>query len=117
MERGQAQTEVEGRAETELERYDRNLTELMGELRVALPGVRSSPGPVALSGGPGLAGPGLGPHVPGARLCRARPHADVPARADPVAYEHVRPVAVLGQDAPRVVGDHHGEHACCENCV
>ena len=40
MERGQAQTEVEGRAETELERYDRNLTELMGELRVALPGVQ-----------------------------------------------------------------------------
>src|SRR5437588_10101756 len=29
-----------GRAETELERYDRNLTELMGELRVALPGVQ-----------------------------------------------------------------------------
>lgn len=26
--------------ETELERYDRNLTELMGELRVALPGVQ-----------------------------------------------------------------------------
>src|SRR5205085_7882103 len=30
----------EGRKETELERYDRNLTELMGELRVALPGVQ-----------------------------------------------------------------------------
>src|SRR5947209_14874804 len=30
----------DGRAETELERYDRNLTELMGELRVALPGVQ-----------------------------------------------------------------------------
>src|SRR5436305_11613606 len=29
-----------GRTETELERYDRNLTELMGELRVALPGVQ-----------------------------------------------------------------------------
>lgn len=29
-----------GREETELERYDRNLTELMGELRVALPGVQ-----------------------------------------------------------------------------
>lgn len=29
-----------GRQETELERYDRNLTELMGELRVALPGVQ-----------------------------------------------------------------------------
>lgn len=29
-----------GRHETELERYDRNLTELMGELRVALPGVQ-----------------------------------------------------------------------------
>ena len=29
-----------GRAETDLERYDRNLTELMGELRVALPGVQ-----------------------------------------------------------------------------
>jgi hypothetical protein len=28
------------RHETELERYDRNLTELMGELRVALPGVQ-----------------------------------------------------------------------------
>jgi Family of unknown function (DUF6328) len=31
---------VEGRHETELERYDRNLTELMSELRVALPGVQ-----------------------------------------------------------------------------
>jgi hypothetical protein len=30
----------EGREETELERDDRNLTELMGELRVALPGVQ-----------------------------------------------------------------------------
>ena len=30
----------EGRQETPLERYDRNLTELMGELRVALPGVQ-----------------------------------------------------------------------------
>lgn len=29
-----------GRDETQLERYDRNLTELMGELRVALPGVQ-----------------------------------------------------------------------------
>jgi hypothetical protein len=29
-----------GREETELERLDRNLTELMGELRVALPGVQ-----------------------------------------------------------------------------
>ena len=29
-----------GREETELERYDRNLSELMGELRVALPGVQ-----------------------------------------------------------------------------
>src|SRR5438552_8131453 len=31
---------VGGRRETELERYDRNLNELMGELRVALPGVQ-----------------------------------------------------------------------------
>lgn len=31
---------IEGREETPLERYDRNLTELMGELRVALPGVQ-----------------------------------------------------------------------------
>ena len=31
---------VVGRRETELERYDRNLTELMSELRVALPGVQ-----------------------------------------------------------------------------
>jgi hypothetical protein len=30
----------EGRDETELERADRNLTELLGELRVALPGVQ-----------------------------------------------------------------------------
>ena len=29
-----------GREESELERYDRNLTELMGELRVVLPGVQ-----------------------------------------------------------------------------
>jgi hypothetical protein len=29
-----------GREETQLERYDRNLVELMGELRVALPGVQ-----------------------------------------------------------------------------
>src|SRR5437764_10334183 len=29
-----------GRSETELERYDRNLTDLLGELRVALPGVQ-----------------------------------------------------------------------------
>jgi hypothetical protein len=29
-----------GREETQLERYDRNLNELMGELRVALPGVQ-----------------------------------------------------------------------------
>jgi hypothetical protein len=29
-----------GRHETDLERYDRNLNELMGELRVALPGVQ-----------------------------------------------------------------------------
>jgi hypothetical protein len=34
------QTGVSGRDETELERYDRNLTELMAELRVALPGVQ-----------------------------------------------------------------------------
>ena len=31
---------VAGRHETELERYDRNLSELMAELRVALPGVQ-----------------------------------------------------------------------------
>src|SRR5947208_11944223 len=30
----------EGRSETELERYDRNLSELLSELRVALPGVQ-----------------------------------------------------------------------------
>jgi uncharacterized integral membrane protein len=30
----------EGRSETELERLDRNLTELMGEVRVALPGIQ-----------------------------------------------------------------------------
>lgn len=45
MEKGREKpgTELErsdGRAETQLERYDRNLTELMGELRVALPGVQ-----------------------------------------------------------------------------
>jgi hypothetical protein len=34
------ETAPPGRTETELERYDRNLTELMGELRVALPGVQ-----------------------------------------------------------------------------
>lgn len=34
------ETSVHGRDESELERYDRNLTELMGELRVALPGVQ-----------------------------------------------------------------------------
>ncbi len=34
------QSGVSGRHETELERLDRNLTELMGELRVALPGVQ-----------------------------------------------------------------------------
>jgi hypothetical protein len=33
-------TATNGRNETELERYDRNLIELMGELRVALPGVQ-----------------------------------------------------------------------------
>lgn len=35
-----ADSPVSGRRETELERYDRNLTELTGELRVALPGVQ-----------------------------------------------------------------------------
>jgi hypothetical protein len=34
------QSEAEGRTESHLERLDRNLTELMGELRVALPGVQ-----------------------------------------------------------------------------
>jgi Family of unknown function (DUF6328) len=34
------ETPPPGRDETELERYDRNLNELMGELRVALPGVQ-----------------------------------------------------------------------------
>src|SRR5438445_3048661 len=34
------ESEAEGRAESHLERLDRNLTELMGELRVALPGVQ-----------------------------------------------------------------------------
>jgi Family of unknown function (DUF6328) len=46
VDRGKAQlgsTRAEttaGRRETELERYDRNLSELMAELRVALPGVQ-----------------------------------------------------------------------------
>jgi hypothetical protein len=31
---------LDGRSETELERYDRNLSEILGELRVALPGVQ-----------------------------------------------------------------------------
>jgi hypothetical protein len=31
---------LDGRSETELERYDRNLNELLSELRVALPGVQ-----------------------------------------------------------------------------
>src|SRR2546430_12887320 len=31
---------LNGRSETELERYDRNLNELLSELRVALPGVQ-----------------------------------------------------------------------------
>jgi hypothetical protein len=35
-----ADVAITGRRETELERYDRNLSELMGELRVALPGVQ-----------------------------------------------------------------------------
>jgi hypothetical protein len=35
-----ADVAINGRRETELERYDRNLSELMGELRVALPGVQ-----------------------------------------------------------------------------
>jgi hypothetical protein len=39
-ERGESATVTDGRHETELERYDRNLNELMGELRVALPGVQ-----------------------------------------------------------------------------
>lgn len=37
---GAARGRAAEREETELERYDRNLTELMGELRVALPGVQ-----------------------------------------------------------------------------
>lgn len=37
---GESTPGTEGRSETELERYDRNLTELLGELRVALPGVQ-----------------------------------------------------------------------------
>ena len=39
-ERESAPSVIDGRRETELERYDRNLNELMGELRVALPGVQ-----------------------------------------------------------------------------
>ncbi len=39
-ERESANIVIDGRRETELERYDRNLNELMGELRVALPGVQ-----------------------------------------------------------------------------
>jgi hypothetical protein len=35
-----AESAGDGRHETELERLDRNLTELLGELRVALPGVQ-----------------------------------------------------------------------------
>jgi uncharacterized protein DUF6328 len=35
-----ADVAITGRRETDLERYDRNLSELMGELRVALPGVQ-----------------------------------------------------------------------------
>ena len=37
---GPGDLESSGRQETELERYDRNLNELLGELRVALPGVQ-----------------------------------------------------------------------------
>lgn len=37
---GPADDDQTGRKETEAERYDRNLTDLMGELRVALPGVQ-----------------------------------------------------------------------------
>src|SRR5438477_9088278 len=42
MKRGDSRRPVllNGRSETELERYDRNLNELLGELRVALPGVQ-----------------------------------------------------------------------------
>jgi hypothetical protein len=40
-ERGGPRSEaLDGRSETELERYDRNLSELLSELRVALPGVQ-----------------------------------------------------------------------------
>ena len=39
-ERAAAIAAADARRETELERYDRNLNELMGELRVALPGVQ-----------------------------------------------------------------------------
>src|SRR5438477_11376201 len=38
--RGRPAAPAEDRNETELERYDRNLNELLGELRVALPGVQ-----------------------------------------------------------------------------
>jgi hypothetical protein len=38
--RDEPELERNGRNETELERWDRNLLELMGELRVALPGVQ-----------------------------------------------------------------------------
>ena len=38
--RGMAESDNEGRDETEKERLDRNLNELLGELRVALPGVQ-----------------------------------------------------------------------------
>src|SRR5438445_13351557 len=37
---GSADELLDGRRETELERYDRNLNELLSELRVALPGVQ-----------------------------------------------------------------------------
>lgn len=37
---GSGSKDADRPGETELERYDRNLTELMGELRVALPGVQ-----------------------------------------------------------------------------
>jgi hypothetical protein len=37
---GSAPEPLDGRRETELERYDRNLNELLSELRVALPGVQ-----------------------------------------------------------------------------
>src|SRR2546427_8167880 len=37
---GSADELLDGRRETELERYDRNLNEILSELRVALPGVQ-----------------------------------------------------------------------------